>query len=171
MLDQKFKFVYITYKEGHNGRFGTFSLVTDIQYHNNYIVIEYYGRPDSTDTRIIMTDTIEKIDIEDMRELDAKREWVEMNNAVCGHDFTRIKFFPFDDSKSEIHIYPLYGRQDGSHLVYTTPVSNFGKDHYDNLTDFLKDVYEIDCYQWLSPQHQEWVKDVIIKRFEDNGDE
>ena len=55
--------------------------------------------------------------------------------------------------------------------MYTTPVSNFGKDHYDNLTDFLKDIYEIDCYQWLSPQHQEWVKDVIIKRFEDNGDE
>lgn len=51
--------------------------------------------------------------------------------------------------------------------MYTTPVSNFGKDHYDNLTDFLKDIYEIDCYQWLSPQHQEWVKDVIIKRFED----
>lgn len=55
--------------------------------------------------------------------------------------------------------------------MYTTPVSNFGKDHYDNLTDFLKDIYEIECYQWLSPKHQEWVKDVIIKRFEDNGDE
>lgn len=78
MLDQKFKIVYITYKEGHNGRCGTFSLVTDIQYHDNYIVIEYYYRPDSTDTCIIMTDTIEKIDVEDMRELDAKREWVEM---------------------------------------------------------------------------------------------
>ena len=55
--------------------------------------------------------------------------------------------------------------------MYTTPVSNFGKDHYDNLTDFLKDIYEIDCYQWLSPQHQEWVKDVIIKRFQENRDE
>lgn len=49
--------------------------------------------------------------------------------------------------------------------MYTIPVSNFGYDHYDNLTDFLKDIYEIECYQWLSPQHQEWVKDVIIKRF------
>ena len=122
MLDQKFKFVHITYKEGNNVRFGAFSLVTDIQYHNNYIVIEYYSSPDSTNTHIIMTDTIEKIDIEDMRELDAKREWVKMNNAVCGHDFTRIKFFPFDGKKSEIEIYPLYGRQDGSHLVYTNVI-------------------------------------------------
>ena len=122
MLDQKFKFVYIKYKEGNNGRYGTFSLVTDIQYHNNYIVIEYYSRPDSTNTRIIMTDIIEKIDIEDMRELDAKRDWVEMNNAVCGHDFTQIKFWPFEGKNSEIHIYPLYGSQDGKRLIYTNVI-------------------------------------------------
>lgn len=122
MLDQKFKFVYIAYKEGNNGRYGTFSLVTDIQYHNNYIVIEYYDRPDSTNTRIIMTDIIEKIDVEDMLELDAKREWVEMNNAVCGHNFTQMKFWPFEGKKSEIHIYPLYGKEDGKHLLYTNVI-------------------------------------------------
>jgi len=27
------------------------------------------------------------------------------------------------------------------------------------------DIYKIDSYQQLSPQHQEWVKDIIIKRF------
>ena len=29
-------------------------------------------------------------------------------------------FWPFDGKKSEIHIYPIYGRQDGSHLMYTS---------------------------------------------------
>ena len=110
MLDQTFKLVSIAYKEGHNGRFDIFSLVTDIQYHNNYIVIEYYSRPDSTDTRIVMTDTIEKIHVEDMREIDAKREWVEMNNTICGHNFTQMKFWPFEGKKSEIDIYPLFDR-------------------------------------------------------------
>lgn len=119
MLDQTFKFVFITYKEGHKGRCDTFSLVTDIQYRDNYIVIEYYSRPDSTDTRIVMTDIIERIDVEDMRELDAKREWVEMNNAICGHNFTQMKFWPFEGKKSEIEIYPLYGGQDGGYLLYT----------------------------------------------------
>ena len=119
MLDQKFKFVYIIYKESNNRRVGTFSLVTDIQYHNNYIVIEYYASPESTDTHVIMTDTIEKIDIEDMKELDAKREWVEMNNTICGHNFTQMKFWPFEGKKSEIHIYPLYGEQEDIYLIYT----------------------------------------------------
>lgn len=119
MLDRTFKFVYVSYKDGLPKPNEAFTLVTDIQYHNNYIVIEYYGRPDSTDTLIIMTDTIEKIDIEDMRELDAKREWVEMNNAICGHNFTRIKFWPFEGKKSEIEIYPLYDGQDGGYLLYT----------------------------------------------------
>ena len=119
MLDRKFKLVSITYKEGQSRRFGIFSLVTDIQYHNNYIVIEYYCRPDSTDTMVIVTDTIEKIDVEDMRELDAKREWVEMNNSICGHNFTQMKFWPFEGKKSEIHIYPMYGKQDDTHLLYT----------------------------------------------------
>lgn len=32
-------------------------------------------------------------------------------------------------------------------------------------------VINIRYYQWLSPQHQEWVKDVIIKRFQENRDE
>lgn len=73
MLDQKFKFVYITYKESNNRRFGTFSLVTDIQYHNNYIVIEYYASPESTDTRVIMTETIEKIDVEDIKKFVIQR--------------------------------------------------------------------------------------------------
>ena len=58
-------------------------------------------------------------DIDDMRELDAKREWVEMNNAICGHNFTKIKFWPFEGKKSEIEIYPLYDGQDGGYLLYT----------------------------------------------------
>lgn len=110
MKDQKFKLVRIKYKDGSQKRHGIFTLVTDIQYHDNYIVIEYYRRPESTDTSIIMTNTLEKIEVEDLRELDAKRDWVEMNNAICGHDFTRIKFWPFEGKKSEIDIYPVFDR-------------------------------------------------------------
>lgn len=122
MRDQKFKLVRIKYKDGSLRRHGIFTLVTDIQYHDNYIVIEYYRRPESTDTSIIMTNTLEKIEVEDMRELDAKRDWVEMNNAICGHDFTRIKFWPFEGKKSEIQIYPSYGNKDGGYLLYTSVV-------------------------------------------------
>lgn len=110
MKDQKFKLVRIKYEDGSQKRHGIFTLVTDIQYHDNYIVIEYYRRPESTDTSIIMTNTLEKIEVEDLRELDAKRDWVEMNNAICGHDFTRIKFWPFEGKKSEIDIYPVFDR-------------------------------------------------------------
>ena len=110
MRDQKFKLVRIKYKEGSLLRHGIFTLVTDIEYHDNYIVIEYYRRPENTDTSIIMTNTLEKIEVEDMRELDAKRNWVEMNNAICGHDFTRMAFWPFEGKKSEIDIYPLFDR-------------------------------------------------------------
>ena len=110
MKDQKFKLVRIKYKDGSQKRHGIFTLVTDIQYHDNYIVIEYYRRPESTDTSIIMTNTLEKIEVEDLREIDAKRAWVEMNNAICGHDFTRIKFWPFEGKKSEIDIYPVFDR-------------------------------------------------------------
>lgn len=120
MLDQTFKIVRITYTDGSQSKHGIFTLVTNIQYHDNYIVIEYYTRPESTDTRIIMTNTIEQIDVEDMRNLDAKREWVAMNNAICGHDFTRIAFWPFEGKKSEIQIHPIYGNQDGSYLLYTS---------------------------------------------------
>lgn len=110
MKDQKFKIVSFVYKEGCSPKFGVFSLVTDIKYYDNYIVIEYYCRPESTDTRIIMTNSVEKINIEDMREIDAKRKWAEMNNAICGHDFTKIAFWPFEGKKSEIDIYPLFDR-------------------------------------------------------------
>lgn len=48
--------------------------------------------------------------------------------------------------------------------MYIIPVLNFGKDHYRNPIDVLRDIYKIDSYQQLSPQHQEWVKDVIIKK-------
>lgn len=48
MKDQKFKLVRIKYKDGSQKRHGIFTLVTDIQYHDNYIVIEYYRRPEST---------------------------------------------------------------------------------------------------------------------------
>nr|DAO53703.1 MAG TPA: hypothetical protein [Caudoviricetes sp.] len=110
MRDQKFKVVSFVYKKGQSPRYAVFQLVTDIKYYDNYIVIEYYNRPESTDTRIIMTDSVNKIDIADMRELDAKRAWVKMNNAICGHDFTKIAFWPFEGKKSEIDIYPLFDR-------------------------------------------------------------
>ena len=109
MLNQTFKLVRIKYKEGSLRRHDIFTLVTNIQYHDNYIVIEYYHRPESTDTSIIMTNTLEQIEVEDLRELDTKRDWVAMNNAVCGHDFTRIAFWPFEGKKSEIQIHPIYG--------------------------------------------------------------
>jgi|GEM_PF-2495789 len=118
MLDKEFKYVFVSYKDGLGKSSEPFMLVTDIQYHDNYILIEYYDRPDKTTTRIITTDYIQGVIVEERNKLDAERDWVKMNNAVCGHDFTRIKFCPFDGSKSEIHIYPLYGRKDGSHLVY-----------------------------------------------------
>lgn len=119
MLDRTFKFVYVTYKDGSPKPSEAFTLVTDIQYYNDYIVIEYYKTPDKVSSAIIMTRTIGGICIEELSKFDAERDWVKMNNAVCGHDFTRIKFWPFDGKKSEIEIYPLYCGQDGGYLLYT----------------------------------------------------
>ena len=119
MLDRTFKFVYVSYKDGLPKPNEAFTLVTDIQYYNDYIVIEYYKKPDKVSSTIIMTTHIAGIAVEELSKFDAEREWVKMNNAVCGHNFTRIKFWPFDGKKSEIHIYPRYGRRDGTHLVYT----------------------------------------------------
>lgn len=120
MLDRTFKFVYVMYKDGSPKPSEAFTLVTDIQYYNDYIVIEHYKTPDKVSSAIIMTRTIGGIGIEELSKFDAERDWVKMNNAVCGHDFERIMFWPFDGKKSEIHIYPIYCRQDGIHLVYTS---------------------------------------------------
>lgn len=118
MLDRTFKFVYVTYKDGSPKPSEAFTLVTDIQYYNDYIVIEYYKTPDKVSSAIIMTRTIGGIGIEELSKFDAERDWVEMNNAVCGHDFERIMFWPFDGKKSEIEIYPLYNRQEDTYLLY-----------------------------------------------------
>lgn len=122
MLNRGFKCVYIKYKDGLGKGTDEFKLVTDIQYHNNYILIEYYDRPDKTRTRIITTDHIEGVIVDECNEFEAKREWVEMNNAICGHNFTQMKFWPFEGKNSEIHIYPLYGSQDGKRLIYTNVI-------------------------------------------------
>lgn len=45
-----------------------------------------------------------------------------MNNKSCGHDFERIKFWPFEGKKSEIQIYPRYDNRDGSYLLYTSVI-------------------------------------------------
>lgn len=171
MFDQKFKLVRITYTDGSQSKHGIFTLVTDIQYHDNYIVIEYYTRPESTDTRIIMTNTIEQIDVEDMRDLDAKREWVAMNNSICGHDFTRIAFWPFEGKKSEIEIYPLYGGQDGGYLLYTNILGierkwNHdikGNELYIRLIDFGKYV-GFNNIEKIIILPEEDIKKFIIKR-------
>ena len=171
MKDQKFKLVRIKYKDGSQKRHGIFTLVTDIEYHDNYIVIEYYRRPESTDTSIIMTNTLEKIEVEDLRELDAKRDWVEMNNAICGHDFTRIAFWPFDGKKSEIEIYPLYGGQDGGYLLYTNILGierkwNHdikGNELYIHLIDFCKHVGFHNIEKIIIVPEED-IKKFIIKR-------
>lgn len=119
MLDKEFKYVFVSYKDGFGKNDEKFLLVTDIQYHDNYILIEHYYRPDKTTTRIISTDIIARITVEDLNKFDAERDWVRMNNSVCGNDFTRIKFWPFEGKKSEIHIYPIYGKQKGAHLLFT----------------------------------------------------
>lgn len=102
MLDRTFKFVYVTYKDGSPKPSEAFTLVTDIQYYNDYIVIEYYKTPDKVSSAIIMTRTIGGICIEELSKFDAERDWVKMNNAVCGHDFTRIKFWPFDGKRVKL---------------------------------------------------------------------
>ena len=171
MKDQKFKVVSFVYKEGQSPRYAVFQLVTDIKYYDNYIVIEYYHRPDSTDTRIIMTDSVNKIDVADMHELDAKRAWVEMNNAICGHDFTRIAFWPFDGKKSEIEIYPLYGGQDGGYLLYTNILGierkwNHdikGNELYIRLIDFCKHVGFHNIEKIIIVPEED-IKKFIIKR-------
>lgn len=170
MLNIGFKCVYIKYKDGLGKGTDEFKLVTDIQYHDNYIVIEYYRRPDSTDTRIVMTDTVGKIDVEDMKELDAKRAWVEMNNAICGHDFTRIKFWPFEGKKSEIDIYPVFDRNK-TFLRYTKVLGIERKWNHDikgneiwirtielDLNDGFKDIERIE----IIPERD--IKKFIIKR-------
>lgn len=63
MLDRTFKFVYVTYKDGSPKPSEAFTLVTDIQYYNDYIVIEYYKTPDKVSSAIIMTRTIGGIGI------------------------------------------------------------------------------------------------------------
>lgn len=116
MLNRTFKFVYVSYKDGLPKPNEAFTLVTDIQYYNDYIVIEYYKKPDKVSSTIIMTTHIA---VEELSKYDAEREWVKMNNAICGHNFTQMKFWPFEGKKSDIEIYPLYGGQDGSYLLYT----------------------------------------------------
>lgn len=170
MLDKKFKIVSFVYKEGQSPRYAVFKLVTDIQYYDNYIVIEYYRRPDSTDTRIVMTDTVGKIDVEDMKELDAKRAWVEMNNTICGHDFTRIKFWPFEGKKSEIDIHPVFDRNK-TFLRYTKVLGIERKWNHDikgneiwirtielDLNDGFKDIERIE----IIPECD--IKKFIIRR-------
>lgn len=119
MLDRTFKFVYVSYKDGSPKPEEAFTLVTDIQYYNDYIVIEYYKKPNKVTSAIITTRNIRGIVVEELSKLDAERDWVKMNNATCGHDFERIMFWPFDGKKSEIQIYPRYGRHDGGYLLYT----------------------------------------------------
>lgn len=119
MLDRTFKFVYVSYKDGLPKPNEAFTLVTDIQYYNDYIVIEYYKKPDKVSSTIIMTTHIAGIAVEELSKFDAEREWVKMNNAICGHNFTQMKFWPFEGKKSDIEIYPLYGGQDGGYLLYT----------------------------------------------------
>lgn len=53
---------------------------------------------------------------------DFYKAWILMNNKSCGHDFERIKFWPFESKKSEIQIYPRYGNRDGSYLLYTSVI-------------------------------------------------
>lgn len=120
MLNQTFKIVYVEYKPSYTTISDVFPLVTNIEYSDNYVKIEYHDRPDKTETRLIMLDTIIGIRVEEMDMFEAEKAWILMNNKSCGHDFERIMFWPFDGKKSEIHIYPRYGRQDGSHLVYTS---------------------------------------------------
>lgn len=146
MLDRTFKFVYVSYKDGFPKPSEAFTLVTDIQYYNDYIVVEYYNQPKHISSCIIMTKNVETLRVEELSKLDAERDWVKMNNAVCGHDFTRIKFWPFEGKKSEIQIYPLYGKQDGGYLLYTNVLSierkwNHdikGNELYIRLIDFSK---------------------------------
>lgn len=117
-----------------------------------------------------MTDTVGKIDVEDMKELDAKRAWVEMNNAICGHDFTRIKFWPFEGKKSEIDIYPVFDRNK-TFLRYTKVLGIERKWNHDikgneiwirtielDLNDGFKDIERIG----IIPERD--IKKFIIKR-------
>ena len=31
-------------------------------------------------------------------------------NGICGHNFTQMKFWPFEGKRSEIDIYPVFDR-------------------------------------------------------------
>lgn len=119
MLNQTFKIVYVEYKPSYTTIRDVIPLVTNIEYMDDYVKIEYYDRPEKTETRLIMLDTTVGIRIEEMDMFEAEKAWILINNAVCGHDFTRIKFWPFEGKKSEIQIYPLYGNKDGGYLLYT----------------------------------------------------
>lgn len=52
-----------------------------------------------------MTRTIGGIGIEELSKFDAERDWVKMNNAVCGHDFERNDYDGFG-STDKIVIIP-----------------------------------------------------------------
>lgn len=116
MLDRTFKFVYVSYKDGLPKPNDAFTLVTDIQYYNDYIVIEYYKKPDKVSSTIIMTAHIGGIAVEELDKYDAERDWVKMNNAVCGNNFTQIKFWPYEGKKSSVII--DLPRKDGYRLEY-----------------------------------------------------
>lgn len=122
MLDKTFKIVYVEYKPSYTTISDVIPLVTNIEYMDNYVKIEYHDRPEKTETRLIMLDTTIGIRVEEMGMFEAEKEWILMNNKVCGHDFTRIKFWPFEGKKSEIQIHPIYGNQDGSYLLYSCVV-------------------------------------------------
>lgn len=122
MLNQTFKIVYVEYKPSYTTISDVVPLVTNIEYSDNYVKIEYHDRPDKTETRLIMLDTTVGIRVEEMDMFEAEKAWILMNNKSCGHDFERIKFWPFEGKKSEIQIYPRYGNRDGGYLLYTSVV-------------------------------------------------
>lgn len=170
MLNQTFKIVYVEYKPSYTTISDVVPLVTNIEYSDNYVKIEYHDRPDKTETRLIMLDTTVGIRVEEMGMFEAEKAWILMNNKSCSHDFTRIKFWPFEGKKSEIDIYPLFDRNK-TFLIYTKVLGIERKWNHDirgnelwirtrelELNDGFKDIERIE----IIPECD--IKKFIIKR-------
>ena len=104
---QQYKTVIIEYHEPSRTDF--IELVTDITYHDTYIVVTYLETIDTEETRIITMNNIKEISIKELNKYDVNKSLMVLSERTAGTDFTKLKFRPWDGAKSSVTL-NVYGR-------------------------------------------------------------
>lgn len=79
-------------------------LVTDVEYHESYILLRYHETLDRLDTKIIAMTEVDNIQVNDMDYLDAERAKMFIAERTAGTDFEKIRFFPYNNDVSRVTI-------------------------------------------------------------------